>query len=220
MGGSAELETHHVKRRLRVLAILAGAERAGLAPLPAPQLHTIAYFADALAPVWGLQILDAQLLKRSSGPLSPLLQDDVDALVGRGIVEPSGVRHVRDSDSTWRLDARYQLNWEMARPILDLARSFPVENATIELTEEVVLAVSALDTDRLPAASRTDVAYGDVLVDDGGVINIETRDGKANPTARVALRFGSLLQSDVHLTPAEMVHMYVRQLDKQLRRVA
>lgn len=211
--------SQRIKHQIRVLAILSGAERAGLVPLPAAQLHTIAYFADALAPVWGLRILDAQLLKRSSGPLSPSLQEDLDALVGRGVVEPCEVRHTRDADGTWRLDASYRLNWSMARRILETARSFEGEAAQIELTEEVVLAVSALDTDSLPAASRSDASYGDVLIDDGDVVNIETQRGTANPTAQIALRFGALMESDVDLTPAEMVHLYVRQLDKQLKRV-
>ena len=67
-----------VRRQLRVIAILAGAEAAAITPLPARQLHAVGYFADVLAPVWGLQILDPKLLKRSEGPTSPALQADVD----------------------------------------------------------------------------------------------------------------------------------------------
>jgi hypothetical protein len=36
----------------------------------------------------------------------------------------------------------------------------------------------------------------------------------------VALRFAKLMQSEVTLTPAEMVHLYVRELDKRLRGAA
>lgn len=215
-----EADFQRLRRQLRILAILAGAERAGLTPLPVAQLHTIAFFTDALAPVWNLRILDAQLLKRKAGPLSPSLQEDLDSLVGRGVVEPRNVRHVRDADQSWRLEASYLLNRPMARPILEKASSFESEAAQLRLTEEVVLAVSALSSDTIVDAAAADAAYGDLLVDNGEVVDIETRTGETNLTARVALRFGQLMEPEVNLSPAEMVHLYVRQLDKRIRRVA
>lgn len=217
-GGEADLQ--RLRRQLRIVAILAGSERAGLTPLPVAQLHTIAFFADALAPVWNLRILDAQLLKRKAGPLSPPLQEDLDSLVGRGVVEPRNVRHVRDADHVWRLEASYLLNWTMAGPILEKASTYESEADQVRLTEEVVLAVSALSSDTIAEATAADAAYGDLLVDNGEVLDIETRTGETNLTARVALRFGQLMEPEVNLSPAEMVHLYVRQLDKRIRRVA
>jgi hypothetical protein len=217
---TATPEPDRLRRQLRILAILSGGDRAGLTPLPAAELHAIAFFADALAPVWGLRILDAELLKRRSGPLSPLLQEDLDALVGRGVVVPQNVRHVRDADDSWRLDADYELNAPIAWPILRKAMTFATQAAQVRLTEEVVLAVSALGSEAISEASRSDAAYGDLLVDDGDVVDIGTKGGESNLTARVALRFGELMEQQVDLTPAEMVHLYVRQLDKRIRRAA
>jgi hypothetical protein len=209
----------HVRRRMRVIAILAAADRAGLAPLPSVQLHTIAYFADALSPVWGLRILDSQLLKRRAGPLSPTLQYDVDVLVGRGVVLAESVRHVFD-DANWRLEASYHLNLELARPILEVASSFEEQASHLHFVGEVVNAVSGLGPDGIVDASASDAAYSDVLVDFGGLLDIGGERSESNLTARVAMRFGDLMQEDLALSDAEMVHLYVRELYKRLERAA
>jgi hypothetical protein len=217
---SALPDLRTLERQLRVLAILAGARRAGISPLAVGQLHTIAYFADALAPVWGLDILDAQLLKRRSGPFSPVLQADIDHLVGIGVVTPTHVEHVRDEEGAWRLDASYQLNDAFAAPILERAMTFRERAQEVRFVEEVVLAVSSLSPEAIEAAAATDASYGDVEVAIDGLVDISQEDNEPNFSTRVALRFGKLMRSEVTLSPAEMVHLYVRELDKRLQRAA
>jgi len=217
---SAEDEPDRLRRQLRVMGILAGATRAGLAPLRVGQLHTIAYFADALAPVWGLTPVDGQLLKKKSGPRSPVLQNDLDVLVGQGVVEVLDVDHVQDEENMWRLDASYRLNWELARPILEQANAFTEQAEQVQFAEEVVFAVSALPADAIEDAAEADASYGSVGVAFGGMVDMEAGHETPNLSSRVALRFGALLSSEVQLSPAEMVHLYVRELDKRLRRAA
>ena len=216
---SAEADLRRLRRQLRVLAILAGARRAGLAPLPVGQLHTIAFFADALAPVWNLRIQDAQLLKRRAGPFSPVLQEDLDTLVGRAMVAPIEVRHVRDMDGAWRLDASYELT-ELAGPTLERGMSLTLQAEEIRFVEEVVLAVSALSPEAIDRAAGSDASYGDVQVAINGLVDMQREDDEPNLSARVALRFGQLLSPKINLSAAEMVHLYVRELDKRLRRAA
>lgn len=203
-----------------MLAILAGARRAGIAPLPLGQLHTIAYFADAMAPVWQVSILDAHLLKLRSGPFAPPLQADIDHLVGIGVVTPTHVEHVRDEDGTWRLGASYELNDVFAAPIFQQAMTFAERTAEMRFVEEVVLAVSSLSPPAIEAAVASDASYGDVEVATDGLVDISQDGNEPNLSARVALRFGELMRSKVTLSPAEMVHLYVRELDKRLHRVA
>jgi len=218
----APTETRYLQlqRQMRVIAILSGSEEAGIAPLPAADLHLIAYFADALAPVWGLRIVEAQLLKRRSGPLSPGLQRDLDLLVGRRVVRASALRHVRDRDKAWRLDARYALNQDTAQAILRRARAFPEQGDHLRFVQEVVLAVSALGVRGIPAVGREDATYGDDVISDGDMVDISARQGRLNPTARVALRFADLLGPDTIFAPAEMIHLYVRELYGRLKNVA
>ena len=209
-----------VRRQLRIVSILSAAEIAGIAPLPAVPLHTIAYFTDALAPVWGLRILDAQLLKRRAGPMSPILQHDVDLLVTRGVVTADDVRHVPDGDKTWRLDAQYSLNGPYAQPILAAVDRFEAQAQQHAFVREVVNAVSGLGLDGISKASATDAAYSDVMVDFGGLLDIGGSAQESNLSAQVALRFGQLSQPWASLTSSEMVHLYVRQLYARLTSAA
>lgn len=209
-----------LRRRLRVVALLAGARRAATTPVDVSQLHALAYFADALSPVWDLGIVAPQLLKRVAGPFSPALQADVDGLVGQGVVVASGVQHVQDPDSGWRLQAAYRLNWDFASRILDQARSFARWDREVRFVEEVVLAFSTLDQDRLLAALAADASYGDIEVSAGRLLDIARDEEHPNLTARVALRFRHLLEPQVQLMPPEMVHLYVRELDRRISRAA
>lgn len=215
-----DTQYRQLQRQMRVIAILNGSDEAGIGPLPAADLHLIAYFADALAPVWGLRIVEAQLLKRRSGPLSPTLQQDVDLLVGCRVVLASGLRHVQDADRGWRLDARYALNEATIGPILRRARDFPEQDDHLRFVREVVFAMSALGVRGIPAASREDAAYGDDVIADGDMVDIGGSAGRLNPTARVALRFAELLGPETAFAPAEMIHLYVRELYGRLKHAA
>lgn len=203
-----------VRRQLRLVAILSAAREAGLDPLPARQLHAVAYFADALAPVWGLRILDTQLLKQREGPTSPILQRDVDLLVGRGILVAASVRHVEDADGNWRLDAHYTLNDKFVNPILDAANK--LELTELPYVREVVFAMSGLGLLGIARASALDASYGSELVDIGGMVDIGSDPSSLNDTARVAMRFGVLMESQVKLSAAEEVHLYVLELYKRI----
>ncbi len=217
---SLDDQLQQIRRQLRLLAILSAAEDTGLVPVPASQLHVIAYFADALAPVWSLRIIDEQLLKRQSGPMSPLLQQDLDLLVGRGVVAAHSVRHIVDADGSWRLDANYELHQEFACPIIAKATGFSREVVHFDFVREVVYAIAGLGLLGITAAPASDAAYGDSLVDFGGLLDIGELPRYGNQTVRVARRFGELADDDVSLTGAEMVHLYVRELYNRLDHAA
>jgi len=209
-----------LRRQLRLVAILQSADETGLTPLPADQLHALAYFADALAPVWGLRIVDSQLLKRHGGPMSPLLQRDLDVLVGRGVVIASDVRHVVDEDGGWRLDALYALNREFSTPITDAVQQFPSEVAQFDYVREVVYAVAGLGLGQIAKAPRSDAAYGDSLIDFGSLLDIDHLADDGNLSVRVARRFRAVAADEVELSSAELVHLYVRELYRRLQDVA
>lgn len=202
----------HLQRQLRLIGILDAAVSAGLAPVPLLQLHTIAYLADALAPVWDLRIVDAQLLKQREGPMSPVLQADVDALVGRGVVIPQSVRHVGQEDGGWRLDAEYSLNPAFSQRILRTAHGFDDHARHLAFVREVVLAVSGLGAFSVRRASAADAAYGDPVVDDGDLLDLSGTRTFPNRSAQVALRFGDLIRSELDLRSAEKIHLYIRAL--------
>lgn len=205
---------------LRLIGILDAAPAAGLAPIGLAHLHTIAYLADALAPVWDLRIVDAQLIKQREGPFSPNLQRDLDLLVGRGVVVPSDVRHIETDEGRWRLDANYSLNRRFSEPILAVVRSFADHGRQLDLTREIVFAVSGLGDLGVARAASVDAAYSDPLVDSGGVLDLGDPGSEPNPSARAAMRFGDLVASDIDLSNAEMLHLYVRALFNRMSHAA
>lgn len=217
MSRTATEPLQNVRRQLRLVAILAAAETAGLTPLSARQLHTVGYFADALAPVWGLRILDAQLLKRAEGPISQVLQHDVDRLVGRGVLTVSSVGYSEDAEGLWRLDAAYSLNLELAQPIIESTQPFASFALEFEYLREVVFAMSGLGALGISAASAADASYGDRLIEFGDVVDIESHRSEPNQSARVAIRFGELMAPEIALSDAEKVHLYVRELYARLQ---
>lgn len=212
--------TASVHRRLRVVSILGAAEECGLSPLPAQQVHAIAYFADALAPVGGLRILDGRVLKESEGPRSTALQREIDWLVGRGVLVASSVRHRQGEGGKWRIHADYQLNEALALPILEAASEFESLFLELRFLREVVFAMSGFGVIGIASASASDAAYGDKAVDFGSLVYVQGEGSEPNQTSRVALRIGELLAPELKLTDAEKIHLYVRELGRRLVQVA
>ena len=206
-------ELKAVSSALRLVAILDGAERVGTAPLRLQTLHSIAYFTDALAPVWNLPVMNGQILKRMA-PYYPTLQYDLDRLVGCGVVDVSDVAY-REIEKSWVLDASYRLRYEAASNILAVAESYPRQAAELAFVREVVYATAGLGLDGVDGAPTVDATYSDPLIDIGGVIDVDP-EGAPNLSAGVALRFGSLLAGNNPLGTAEMVNLYVRHLYARL----
>jgi hypothetical protein len=207
------VELQQTERKLRLLAILDSCRHAGLSPTSIAVVHTIAYLADALAPVWDLPILDGQILKRKRHPFFPALQRDLDLLVGQGVVQVARVRYLPSEDRNgWQLDAHYMLESEFSERILSVARSHELQARKLKFIREVVYAASGLGSNGIDNLGEVDAAYSDPLVDVGGLLDIDTAPDRTNATAEVALRFSKLTQDSQDLTNAELVHLYVRHL--------
>jgi len=208
---SADLKA--TARSLRLLAILDHAGRVGMAPVGLDVLHTIAYFSDVLAPVWHLPVMDGLVLKRAR-PYYPALQEDLDHLVGTGLVEVHNVDY-RLEQQSWMLKADYELRESAARPILALAASYRLQAQDLAFVREVVYATSGLG-DEVAAAASADATYADPLIAVGGLVDLDPDSG-VSQSVGVARRFGELLSARSSLSNAEMVHLYVRQLYSRLQ---
>ena len=202
-------ELSAIARQVRLITILDAASTVGLSPLALSPLHTLAYFADALAPVWGLPVVDGQILKRHR-PYYPSMQHDLDLLVGIGVVQVSDVRYV-SGEETWHLDADYELNYELARPVLSAIENLPLQARQAGFIREVVYSTCGLGLDGLVSASTVDPAYSDPVVAENNILDVAPDVG-LNRSATLALRFADLLGPSSHLSEAELVNLYVRQL--------
>jgi hypothetical protein len=209
------VELQHAQRRLRIVGILSAAHDAGLVPLRLRHLHLIAYLSDALAPVWNLPFLDFELLKLPRGPFYPRLQNDVDSLVGMGLLIPIEVRHIEE-EGIWRLDASYSLNSVLAGPVLTMVASLEQKFDEMRFLREIVFSVAAARINQITELKDVDLAYANPVIDMDDVIDLTSNDDIPNLAATLALRFGALASSERSLSQSEMVNYYVRHLYKQL----
>jgi len=205
-GGSDDL-----RRRIRLILLLDAAENAGLTPLPILNLHTIAYMSNVLSPVWDMPVLEGKVLKRRGNPFYPLLQYDLDRLVGMGVVLISNISHVLDQDQRWRLEGSYCLHRPLADRILQRIEAFEDERKLISYIRELSYALSALSANDLERATTEDATYADPIIDVGNVVDFAEWD-EMNYSANAARHFEQLLPSGARATRGEMLHLYVHHL--------
>jgi hypothetical protein len=195
--------------------LLDAAENAGLTPIPILRLHMLAYLSNVLAPVWEMPVLEGKLLKRRGGPFYPVLQGDLDRLVGMGVVFISKLSHERDLDGRWRLEGSYQLNRRFADRILDGLASFQSEQRVRGFIDELAFAMSALSFEEIDASASEDATYSDPVIDIGNVVDFaEWRH--TNYSAAAARQFRFLLPGGAQATPGELLHLYVHHLQARL----
>ncbi|MDX8143946.1 hypothetical protein SK854_17640 [Lentzea sp. BCCO 10_0061] len=174
-------------------------------------MHTVAYFADALAPIWNIPVLESRLLKKVDVPSNPEIQADIDSLVGRGVLMPSSVHYLTVSSGR-RIDAKYALNPTFSARILAAISSDEQFSRELSFVLEVTLALSGLGISGMNQAVLVDATYSDPLVDFGSVVDLSPEDAQPTRTVQVSQRFTQLMASERALSDAELTHLYVRHL--------
>lgn len=210
-----ETQAAELRRSVRLVSILRSAEMSGFTPLPELALHTIAYLADALSPVWGFPILDAQILKQPTRPYFPALQRDLDRLIGRGVVRVDSLHIARRGTTAAPVTATYSLT-ELAEPALDAIQSSEHFGRQFEFVREVTFAAASLGPDGLNSVGAVDASYSDPLADFGSVIDLTDSTLQWPTSAQVAQRF-RVLAPEAQLTDAQVVHLYLRHLYARLQ---
>lgn len=205
-----------IRRRVRLVALLEASREAGIEPLPTLRLHLIAYLANVLSPVWDMPSVDGSVLKRSGGPFYPDLQNDLDRLVGLGVVRVEKLRHQRIDDDRYRLDGSYRLNSDLAEPILSYLSTMPEEAAATRFVRELVLALSALTDEEIDRAITEDATYANPTVGNDNVIDFGEWLS-ANYSAAAAEKVGDLVPAGACVGASEKVHLYVRHLRRRLQ---
>ncbi len=201
-----------IAQTVRVLTLLDALAAAGLAPSSSRALHELAYLANVLAPVFDLPPLDATLLKRKSGPYYPELQQSIDRLVGRGLVEAQELRYEMDEiEQRYRISASYLLRRSEVGAALRRYRELWAVEALF--LDELAAAYSALaDAEQGHVAVR-DARYADVSVDVNNVIDFgEWASAEKNFSRNAAMTFAP----GRHLAPAERLYLYLDHLQQRV----
>jgi hypothetical protein len=204
-----------MRRRVRLLILLDGAEAAGLVPIKIMRLHALAFFSNILAPVWNMRALDAKVLKRRGGPYYPALQHDLDRMVGIGLVRATHLSFVRGESKTWRLQGSFQLNRELAQPALAFLEGWDEQAALRLFVRELCYALGSLSDTEFDRAMTEDATYGDPDVDDGNVIDFgEWR--VQNQSLNAARLLAVAVRDSQPASRGEQLHLYARHLRVRL----
>lgn len=210
-----DLEVNALRRRIRLVVLLDAAERAGLTPLPVLRLHTLTYLSNVLAPVWDMPVLEGKVLKRRGGPFYPTLQNDLDRLVGIGMVKISGLGHTRDEDQRWRLEGSYILNPDLADRVQSYIHEIESEQRLLSFFQELAFALSCLSDVELDRAMLEDATYADPVIDVGNVVDFAEWQQR-NYSANAANYFQTLFPHGTRATPGEKLHLYVRHIHARI----
>lgn len=203
------------KEHVRLLQLLDAAGTAGLAPIDLRALHTLAYFANVLSPVWNLPPMDGKVLRRTGGPFYPVLQHDLDRLVGLGMVFITSVGHDQDEDGRWRLRGEFVLNRTLARSALETLGRFEDESRFRTFLRELANATTSFPDETIEHAPLADPTYGDPISRPGNVVDFAEWQQR-NYVANAARHFRSLVPPGITATEGELLHLYVRHLRSRL----
>ncbi len=203
------------QQSVRVLVLLDALARAGVVPTEACALHELAYLANVLSPVFDLAPFDAKLLKRPSGPYYPELQQAVDRLVGRGLVEARDVEYrLVEEEKRYRVMASYHLSRPRVQAALDRHAQVFAEEAVF--LHELASAYSVLSDEQLGRAALEDARYADTSVDVDNVIDFgEYASPAKNFSRNAALAFAA----GRRLEPAERLYLYLDHLGTRVAHV-
>jgi hypothetical protein len=177
----------------------------------ASALHVITYLSEVLAPVWELEPLDGKVLKLSTAPYYPTLQQDIDRLIGMGLIRVDDLKPGRTEDGTPILLPRVSLEVGRTGTLLKVLRDLPGEAAALDFLWEVVQAFSRLSDAQVPASMNEDATYGSPGVDTGQVIDLgEWLEAEETATSHVTHQIRKLA-GDV-TNPAEVIDMYINHI--------
>jgi hypothetical protein len=204
------------RRWLRLIGLMDAADWAGLSPIGTPALHSLSYLAEVLSPIWSMRPSDGKVLKAAANPYFPALQQDLDRLIGMGMVAVNHLMVVKAGQGPSRLEGTFSLNREFADPVLNALRKMADERDFLQFLQQVAQAYAQLSDEELADAMTEDATYGDSNVDAGDVIDLgEWSDAQSTPTARAARAIRSF--SSRELMPAETIDIYVMHIVERMR---
>ncbi len=201
--------------RARLVQLVAALERAGATPISNRDLHSFAYLANVLSPLWDIEPLESSILKDRNGPRSSALEHEIDLCVGVGllVVETLGP----DPENPTRLDATYRVNGTAARPVLQAISALPDELVTERFLNELAFAFVEIKPGLRDDAAIQDASWSNPAVANGRVVDFGEHAARVtvNPSLSAAQAFQRFAPSGVRLDRAEKLVMYVRLLKRR-----
>jgi len=193
--------------------MMAALERVGGTPIDTRSLHSFAFFVNVLSPLWDLNPLEGSVLKENGAPYFPVLQHQLDVLVGAGLIEV--VQFDRSADN--ELEATFRLSEGKADPLLKLIRSLPDEQDIEDFLTELADAFNEIKDERRDDAAIADAAYSNPAIATGRIVDFAewVSPTTGNPSWNASQQFQRFVPSGVTLSRAEKLVMYMRLIKRR-----
>jgi hypothetical protein len=212
------------KGRLRAVALVDAAEQAALTPVPVERLHALAYLADVLSPVWGLQPFDPVALKTDREPFFGRFQDQLDDLVVLGLLEVATFGYPKVSNSSRgevALRAGYHLRYgaQHLAPLLSFIRADDDLGRRLEFFVALASAVARLPDAEIARAVTKDATWDDADIPFDDLVQLTTLTGerKSTRTDRMLAVFDELSPGGTLLGGAARLRLYTAFLAERLK---
>jgi hypothetical protein len=176
------------------------------------RFHALAFLANVLSPIWSVESYEGKIFKRNGGPIYPLLQRELDCLVGLGLASIHDVRHAQEKGQ-WRVEGSFALHSKNAARIIERACFFEAERAAITFLRRLAFAVARLERP-LEEVISFDATWSDKRTGTGDVIDFsEWRN--ANYSAYAANFFEKVAPAGVSVGRSDKLQLYMRLLERK-----
>jgi hypothetical protein len=205
-----ELAPTEVERWAWILLLLDSAERAGLTPIETPRFHTLAFFANCLAPVYDLPAASDKIIKFARGPFYPDFQWDLDRLVAMGFVELRSFEPFQDARGWW-FTASYVASARALHSI-EYLRESPRLARIHAFQRELASAFADLPDVVQGTSPERDATFADPTVPEGALIDFAA--WADNHSGQAAEAVSQLVGPGLRLGPRDRIHLYFRYLGR------
>jgi hypothetical protein len=206
------------RRRMWLLFLLDGAERAGLTPMPGHRFHRMIFLANALSPVYEIPLFDGEILKIRRGPFYPDLQWDLDRLVFMGMAELSSIEYAREETGEWWLFADYALSPSGLKCVQKILEESPRARTRHDFCLEIAGAYAGLSAHAREEAALKDANFRHPDTSYGNLIEFAAR--ARNFSAHAAEGFQKFAPIGMELDDRDKLHLYFRYLNRMVERAA
>lgn len=205
---------NQIKYRVRLLQLLVAADVAALSPISLDKLHSFAYLADILSPVWNLRPFEDRIGRTGRPPYFPDLQRELDLMVAMGLVEPVEVGYIQDKDAlSFRLTASYSLR-ENSESLIEILQACETdEDLCQEQTYLSALAgaLASLPDEDIAAAATRDLVYERSMSDTEDYVELAAANSR---TSKAVESFDRVFPG-IKLTPSRRLVMYAQYLGRR-----
>lgn len=208
-----------VSLQSRLILMLVSLERAGLSPVSFEQVHSFAYFANVMSPLWNLDPIQGAVLKRKEGPFYIELQDALDRLIGSGAVEVVSMSYAQVEGGA-RIAAMVRVSLPKVAPVLSALASMPDEIEAGRFIEELAFVFSEIDPGLQDDSVQVDATYSAPSSPEGRVVDFaEFKETARNFSVPAARRLQAYAPPGVTLSQAEELVLYMRLIKKRTKNV-